>query len=227
MKKSNRRKGKRPQPGGWSEAVQRRLRPEHVERISDTQVKITLPPCPDFDLEEDEVVDVWIPATALKNAKEPIYGGSFTIKADTYVERIQHAIQGLNEERDALPEHAKLPHFLLTFFACEIIAKSVVSMHKNKGRNTKALSSRWNTKEISSALQDLGIQASSAKIEQLFSTAKAFASEMSARSLRDNVVHRLKGPHREAVRNRYDELMPIMQDFVKSVETWIKIANVT
>ena len=134
--------------------------------------------------------------------------------------------QGMKEERNALPEHARLVHFLLTFFACEIIAKSVVSMHMNKGKKTKALSSKWNTKEINSALNDLGILVSPVRIDQLFSKAKSLASEMSARDLRDNIVHRLKGPHREAARHRYEELMPAMLEFVDVVEAWAEQPDV-
>jgi len=201
--------------------VQRRLRPEHVERISDTQVKITLPPCPDFDIEEDEEIHVWIPASALTSATEPVYAGSFIIKADTYLERMQHAIQGMKDELEVLPVNAKLPRFLLTFFACEIAAKSLVSMKKNEGSDTKSLSKKWNTKQIRASLKHFGIEYASNDIQKLFSEEKVSASEMSARSLRDNVVHRMKGAHRDAVRNRYDELMPVLQSFLSTIEDWV------
>lgn len=222
MTHSKHRKAKRPQPGGWSEAVQRRLRPADVVRISDTKFEITLPPCPDFDIEEDEVVHIWIPASVLQNSKEPIYAGSFTIKADTYEERINHAIEGISEERRALPNNAKLAHFLLTFFACEIIAKAVVSLHKNRGKNTKALSKIWSTKDINRALSELGIAVAPARIDELFSKTRSLASEMSARDLRDNVVHRLKRQHREAVRDRYEDLMLGMDEFLNAVGSWAK-----
>ena len=216
------RPGKRPQPSGWSEAVQQRLRPEHVKRISDTQVEITLPPCPDFDIEEDEVVHVWIPPAALTNATEPLYAGAFTIKADTYTERIRHAIKGMNDELRALPENAELPRFLLMFFACEIIAKSLVSMKINEGTATKSLSKKWSTKQISASLKHFGIDHDSKQIEILFSEKKAPASDMSARSLRDNIVHRMKSVHRDAVRARFGEFMLRMESFLDAVEDWMR-----
>ena len=85
---------KRPQPAGWEAAVQKLLKPEHIERVSDTEIRITMPPCPDFDIDEDEIIHVTIPPEVLVKSTKPIYAGPFTIKADTYEERIDHAIQG-------------------------------------------------------------------------------------------------------------------------------------
>ena len=51
------------------------------------------------------------------------------------------------------------------------------------------------------------------------------ATDMSARVLRDNVVHRMKSVHRDAVRSRYDELMPLMRGFVDRVGDWTSGAS--
>lgn len=217
--KRAKKKGTR-QPAGWSSAVKRMLKPEHVTRLSDTQVQITLPPCPDFDIEEDETVEVWIPAAAFTKSDKPVYAGSFTIKADTYFERIDTAINGLKEERESLAVDAKVTHFLLTFFTCEIVAKSVISYSKNKGTNRNDLVGTWTTKDIKRSLQDLKIDFSTSNVEKLFSTERALASEMSARSLRDNITHRMKHQHRSAVRNRYEEIMGAMMQFLSVVEKW-------
>src|SRR5688500_4788276 len=104
---------RRRQPAGWDKAMKRVLKPKHVDRLSDNQVRITLPPCPDFDIEEDEDVEVWIPAAALVNTTYPIFAGKFTIKADSFEERIDRAMQGLSEERAEVESRSPLADFLL------------------------------------------------------------------------------------------------------------------
>lgn len=113
-----------------------------------------LPPRPDYDIEEDEIVPIWIPPEVLVKSDRPIYAGSFTIKADTYEERIDHAIQGLKEEQSG---DAAVATFLLTFFTCEIVAKSVVGHSKFKGTGRKSLPGKWTTKDVSRALKNLKI----------------------------------------------------------------------
>jgi len=113
------------------------LKTEHIEFPSNAKAHITLPSCPDYDIEEDEVIDVWIPAEALAESDKPIYAGFFTIKAESYQERIDHAIQG-----------------------------------------------------------------------------------MSARQLRNKIVHRMKPQYRSAVRERYESLMGTMTEFLSAVEGW-------
>lgn len=215
-----RRQGRR-QSAGWDNAVKVLLKPEHVERLSDSQVSITLPPCPDFDIDEDVTVDVWIPAEVLVISDRPLYAGSFTIKADTYEERIDSAIQGLREERDGPEPGAAVASFLLTFFTCEIVAKSVVSHSKYKGSGRKSPVTKYTTKDVGGALKDLKVDFNERLVDQLFSTEEqALASEMSARKLRDNVVHRMKPNHRSAVRTRYESLMETMTQFLTAIEAW-------
>lgn len=85
--------------------MKRVLKPEHVERLNDKQVRITLPACPDFDIEEDEEIEVWIPPTALVNATRPIFAGKFMIKADSFEERIDNAVSRA-ERRASRPRFA-------------------------------------------------------------------------------------------------------------------------
>lgn len=200
--------------------MKRVLKPEHVERLNDTQVRITLPPCPDFDIEEDEAVEVWIPAQALVNATRPVFAGKFTIKADSFEERIDNAMQGLEEERVELGSRSVLANFLLTFFTCEIVAKALVS-HARYGRaGRKAIADKWSTKDIAQALTALGIQYDQAFLDVLFSTAPALASEMSARALRDSIAHRMKRVHRQAVRDRSSVLLETMDGFLRAIGHW-------
>jgi hypothetical protein len=221
------KQNRRPQPAGWDKAVKRLLKPEHVERISDTQVRITLPPVPDFDIEEDEVVRVRVPASALVNATRDIDAETFTIKADSFEERIDNALEGLKEERAALGNCSELATFLLTFFTCEIVAKAVVS-HVRYGRTgRKALADKWSTKDISSALAQLDIQHHVESLDALFSTEQALASEMSARVLRDSIAHRMKDVHRRAVRARYRELMAKMDGFLLAAANWREQSGLT
>lgn len=224
-KNKHRPNHKRPQPAGWEAAVKKLLKPEHVERVSDTVVKIHWPPCPDFDIEEDEIVHITIPPEALVKSTVPLYAGSITIKADSYEERIDHSIEGLREEETLLAEDAVVPRFLFTFFACEIVAKAIVSKYRHRGTNKKALVGKWSTKDINSALNYLNIDFDQLAVNSLFSEEKVVASEMSARQLRDNVVHRMKSVHRNTVRNRYDFLMTTMQEFLDVVQEWRKQAT--
>ena len=216
------RKERRPQPAGWDKTVKIMLKPENVERLSDTQVRITLPPIPDFDIEEDERVEFWVPPELLVNSDKPLYAGSVTIKADSYEERIDHAIQGLKEEHASLSPDAAVPSFLLAFFTCEIVAKSVVSHSKRGGKGRKALEDDWTTKAIDRALKHLNIDFNRELVKKLFSEEPSVASAMSARRLRDNIVHRMKRQHRSAVRDRYASLMETMMQFLDAVESWRK-----
>lgn len=225
-KKKRENKGKfnqsqrRPQPAGWGSSVKTLLKPEHVERLSDTQVRITLPECPDYDIDEDETINVTIPASALEKSTEPLNAGSFTIRANTYEERIDYAIQALKEEQACLGENTAVPSFIFTFFTCEIVAKSIVSKCKFKGTNRKSLTDKWSTKEINKAISELKIDFDEASVKALFSEEKVVASQMSARALRDNIVHRMKPVHRNAVKQRYNPLMSTMQKFLSAVDAW-------
>jgi hypothetical protein len=196
------------------------LKPEHVERLSDTQVRITLPPCPDFDIDEDEEVEVWVPPQLLVKGTRPLFAGRFTIKADSYEERIDNAMQGLIEERAELGAGAPLATFLFTFFTCEIVAKAIVSHSKYGGTGRKRLTDRWSTSDIARALNALDIHFDLASLDALFSSEPAIASEMSARALRDNVTHRMKRVHRQAVRDRYPVIMEAMERFLRAVGCW-------
>ena len=217
---------KRPQPAGWNDSVKIMLKPEHVERLSDTQVKITLPPCEDFDIDEDETIHVTIPPSAVVNATEPIYAGSFTIKALTFEGRIDNAIKALSEEKESLKEDAAVPIFMFTFFACEIIAKSIVSICKYKGTSRKTPTDKWSTKDINNAIKELGIHIDETSVNTLFAENKrVVASEMSARVLRDSIAHRMKAVHRNAVKRRYNSLIETMERFLKSVDAWRKKNN--
>ena len=200
--------------------MKRMLRPEHVERLSDTQLRITLPPCPDFDIEEDEQIEVWIPPQLLVKGTTPLFAGTFTINADSYEERIDHAIQGLAEERTELGPNSRLATFLLTFFTSEIVAKALVSHAKYRGTGRKTPSNKWSTNDMTRALKTLGIDFDRASVDAIFSTESALASEMSARALRDNVTHRMKRIHRQAVRDRYPALMETMERFLHAVSDW-------
>jgi hypothetical protein len=211
---------RRPQPAGWDKAMKRVLRPEHVERLNDKQVRITLPPCPDFDIEEDEEIEVWIPAAAVVNATRPIFAGKFMIKADSFEERIDNAIQGLREERTDIGSRSVIADFLLTFFTCEIVAKAIVSHARHGRTGRKALADKWSTKDISQALTALGIQFDQVLLDGLFSTVPALASEMSARALRDSIAHRMKRVHRQAIRDRYAPLIEAMESFLRAIDAW-------
>ena len=213
------KKQRRPQPAGFNKAVKPLLRPEHIERISDTQIRINFPPVPDFDIEEDEIVRVPIPPAMLKNAT-PGIEGTFTIKADSFEERVHNALRGLKEERAELGDCSQLATFLLTFFTCEIVAKALVSHIKYGRTGRKALADKWSTKDLSSALDKLSIQYDRESLDALFSTEQALASEMSARVLRDSIAHRMKDVHRRAVRARYRDLMAEMDGFLSVVATW-------
>jgi hypothetical protein len=144
-------------------------------------------------------------------------------KADSFEERIDNALSGLREERDQLRAAAsELASYLLTFFTCEIVAKAIVS-HVKYGRvGRKALSDKWSTKDVSSALTTLGIPFDENSIDALFSTEQKLAGEMSARALRDSVAHRMKDTHRRAVRARFKGLMAEMEQFLGLVELWRK-----
>jgi hypothetical protein len=200
--------------------MKRVLKPEHVERLSDTQIRITLPPCPDFDIEEDETVEVWIPPSILVKSEKPLYAGSFTIKADTYEQRIDHAIQGLKDEQTGLGSDARVATFLLTFFTCEIVAKSIIGRSKGEGTGRKSLPGNYSTNNVSDSLKKLKIKFGQESVGKLFSTEREVASEMSARKLRDEIVHRMKSTHRLAVRRRYASLMEAMMEFLSAVEAW-------
>ncbi len=222
--RKSRRKAKqhqRPQPAGWDTSMKSVLKPEHVERISDTEVRITLPECQDYDIDEDEIIHVNIPPSALVKATKPIYAGSFTIRADTFEERIDNAIKALSEEKEGLKENAAVPSFIFTFFTCEIVAKSIVSICKFKGTSRKTPTDKWSTKDINRALKELGIEFNEDSVINLFAENKrVVASEMSARVLRDSIAHRMKSVHRNAVKRRYDSLMATMEGFLNSVDVW-------
>ena len=147
----------------------------------------------------------------------PIYAGSFTIKADSYEERIDNAIQSLKEEQ---PGDAAVATFLLTFFTCEIVVKSVIGHSKDKGTGQKSLPGNYTTKTVSYALNNLKINFDQESVDKLFSTREALASEMSARQLRDKIAHQMKPQHRSAVRERYASLMGTMMKFLSAVEAW-------
>jgi hypothetical protein len=218
---------RRPQPAGWDKAVRPLLKPEHIERISDTQVRITLPPVPDFDIEEDEIIRLRIPASVLVNATQDIDAGTLTIKADSFEERIDNSLKGLQEERAAIAGCSQLGTFLLTFFTCEIVAKALVS-HVRYGRTgRKALGDKWSAKDISLALRELGIRYDGNSLDVLFSTEQALASEMSARVLRDNIAHRMKDLRRRAVRARYSDLMAEMDRFLGAAAAWREQSRLT
>jgi hypothetical protein len=212
----------RAQPAGWDKAVLRLLKPEHFRRVSDTQVEITLPAIPDFDIEEDEIVPVRVPAFMLSRSTVNLDAGVITIKADSFEERIDNALVGLREEREQLGASSELASFLLTFFTCEIAAKAIVS-HVRYGRaGRKALSDKWSTRDVLAALAALGIASDVDTIGALFSTEHAVASEMSAKALRDSIVHRMKDTHRRAVRARFVELMQTMERFLDLIAAWRK-----
>jgi hypothetical protein len=183
-------------------------------------VRITLPVCPDFDIEEDETVPMWIPASALKNSTQPIYAGSFVVKAATFKERIDNAILALEEEHECLGQATSVPSFIFTFFTCEIVAKSIVGYCKFKDTGRKSLPGKWSTKEIENAINELEIGFDSESIRFLFSEEQLVASQMSARVLRDNIVHRMRSTHRKAVKIRYVSLMEAMQRFLDAVKGW-------
>ena len=214
-KKKNR---PRRQPEGWNKAVNAMLKPEHVVRVSDTEVRITLPPCPDYNIEEDETIHVWIPPEALSKAEEPVYAGPFVIKADTYEQRIDNAIQAMKEEKSGVA--AAVPTFLIAYFACEIVAKSIVGHLKFRGTSRKSLPKSFTTKDVSDALKDMQIDFSNDSVKLLFATEPLLASEMSARKLRDVIVHTMKPHYRSAVRERYESLMKTMTAFLGAVEVW-------
>jgi len=197
--------------------MKRVLKPEHVERLSDTQIRFMLPPCPDFDIEEDEIVEVWIPPSILVKSDKPLFAGSFTIKADSYEERIDKSIQGLKEEQTS---DAAAATFLLTFFTCEIVAKSIIGCSKYEGTGRKSLPGNYTTENVSDALKKLKIKFKQESVGKLFSAERVVASEMSARKLRDEIVHRMKSTHRLAVRKRYAPLMGMMMEFLSAVEAW-------
>ena len=119
-----------------------------------------------------------------------------------------------------LSDRAAIPRFLFTFFTCEIIAKAIVSKYRHRGTNKKALVGKWSTRDITESTEKLGIQFDKAKIRTLFSEEKVIASEMSARQLRNNIVHRMKYVHRNAARRRHDSLMQTMDDFLSVVKKW-------
>jgi hypothetical protein len=216
----------RPQPAGWETSMKVLLKPEHVERVSDTEVRMTLPECADYDIDEDEVVHVTIPASALTKPTESVYAGAFTIKADTFEERIDNAIKGLGEETQGHNDGAAVANFILTFFTCEIVAKSIVSICKYKGTGRKTLASKWSTKDINNALKELSIGINESIVTALFAENKrVVASEMSARALRDSIAHRMKSVHRKAVKRRYDDLMQNMQEFLGAIEKWRSLAK--
>jgi hypothetical protein len=214
------KRGRRPQSAGWEKAVKRALKPEHVERLSDTEVQITLPPVTEFDIEDDEIVEVWIPPSMLVKATEPLFAGRFTIKADSFKERIDNALQGLDEECAELGPRSKLAAFLLTFFTCEIVAKALVSHAKYGPTGRKALGDKWSTRDIAAAPTKLGVAYKRSELDPLFATEPKVASEMSARALRDSIAHRMKRVHRQAVRDRYLELMERMEGFLTAVRMW-------
>jgi hypothetical protein len=222
-----RKKNRRPQPAGWDTAVKRLLKPEHIERVSDTEVRITLPPVPDFDIEEDEVVRVRIPASALVGANHDIDAGTFTIRADSFEERIDNALKGLSEELAEVGDGSPLSAFLLTFFTCEIVAKALVSYVRYGRTGRKALGDKWSTKDLREAFKHLDIECDVNLLNALFSTEQALASEMSARKLRDSIVHRMKDVHRRAVKARYQELMAAMDQCLMIVSTWRERSRVS
>ena len=213
-------KPRHPQPAGWEKAVESMLKTEHIEFPSNAKAHITLPSCPDYDIEEDEVIDVWIPAEALAESDKPIYAGFFTIKAESYQERIDHAIQGLKEEKSGLGPDAAVATFLLTFFTCEIVAKSVICDFLYEGTDRKSLPKKYNAEDLSNALEFRKINFEKESVEKLFSLGKTLASKMSARQLRNKIVHRMKPQYRSAVRERYESLMGTMTEFLSAVEGW-------
>jgi hypothetical protein len=198
------------------------LKPEHWEFPSNTEACLPLPPCPDYDIEEDETIEVWVPAEALEKSDKPIRAGQYTIYADTYEQRIDHAIQGLKEEQSGLDSDMRVATFLLTFFTCEIVAKSIIGRSENEGTNRKSLPERYKAKEVTCALKERKIDFDQGAVEKLFSSAKVGASEMSARMLRNQIAHRMKPQYRKAVRERYESLMGTMGEFLSAVEAWRK-----
>ena len=206
-----------PHPAGFHKAMKGVLKAEHVERLNDAQVLITLPPC----LEEDEIVEDSIPSEVLVKSDKPIRIKLSTIKADTHEERIDHAIQRLKEERSALGSDARLAAFLLTFFTCEIVARSIVGHVEYKKTGRKSLPGSYSTKDVNAALKKRHIIFDQKSVGKLFSATKGeLASEMSARDLRDKIVHGMKPQHRSAVRGRYESLMGTMMEFLSAVEAW-------
>lgn len=220
-KGSRNKRRQRPQPAGWDIAVKTLLKPEHIERVSDTEVKITLPECPDYDIDEDETIRVTIPPSVLVKSTEPVDAGTFTIRADTFEERIDNAIQALNDEKGSLTKEAAVPTFMFTFFTCEIIAKSIVSMCRFKGTNRKTPTDKWSTKDVNDALRELQIDIDKETITGLFAEDKIIiASDMSARVLRNCIAHRMKSVHRNAVKRRYESLMAQMEEFLNTIRSW-------
>jgi len=211
---------KKPQFSGWNSNRDKYLKPENIERLSDSQLKITWPPMPDYDIDEDEVIQFWIPPEVLVKSTKPVYAGSFTIKADSYIQRIDKVLLALEEEHSSLGEDTAVPSFIFTFFACEILAKTIVSYCKYNGTDRKSLSGKWSTKDINSAIAKLDIKFSSEFVAKLFSEEKKLASEASARSLRDSVAHKMKSVPRSAIKSRYGELMTLMDTFILEVSRW-------
>jgi hypothetical protein len=126
----------------------------------------------------------------------------------------------MKEERGEPGAPSALTSFLLTFFTCEIVAKAIVSYARYGRTGRKALADKWSPKDIPKALTALDIQYDQGLLNLLFSTATALASEMSARALRDNIAHRMKRVHRQAVRDRYSVLMDAMEGFLLAASAW-------
>ena len=214
------------QPGGWSASVKPLLSAENVELIADNQVKITLPKCEDYDIDEDETISVVIPAESLVKSTVPIDAGTFTIRADTFEERIDNALKALHEEKKGLSQSTAVPSFMFTFFTCEIVAKSLISLCKYKNTPRKTPTQKWSVNKITSALSELDISINENILNYIFEENKrVVASKMSARALRNCVAHKMKSVHRNAIKIRYTELMSNMDIFLNEIEEWRKKNN--
>lgn len=110
-------------------------------------------------------------------------------------------------------EQIKLNDFLILFFRCETVYKTLYPEMKrlrdNETIDVKQL--RLNVQMLEAALKFFGIKYDDAKVKRIF------GAENSFKIWRNNIVHGLKKESVDEVISNYDEITALMEGFLSDV----------
>lgn len=107
--------------------------------------------------------------------------------------------------------------FLERFMICECVYKNLLKSYDTKqGQKRADKDLRLNLGEIKKVLKYFDVQFDDSVIEMVFSGSGKYRlrGTMSAKKLRDSIVHNMNEPSIREVHERYEELMAAMASFL-------------
>ena len=110
-------------------------------------------------------------------------------------------------------EQIKLNDFLILFFRCETVYKTLYPEMKrlrdNETIDVKQL--RFNVSQIKAALRFFGVKCDNAKVNRIFGSKSSF------KNWRNDIVHGLKKKSVDEVISNYDEITILLNSFLMDV----------